>query len=566
MAVTADIPGLNEGVGLVPQGRLGSGIANVFDTSNVAANLARLGARMENLEKLKLATAAKLASAKQKEAVAKAPKYNSFEFPAVTGKSAFRSGNRVMQNLQNEGLNLYMQKRAANDVDGANQVIPLYKFTGDSVNNKTASIESEIENWWTKGAGKFYLPNPVVENNIEANRPDKVKSYLEYDETPVRSEQYLKQTGTYNFDAVGQWAKENSGRTSFSKTFSNGVSTSASGISALYELPINKEGKVIADAPLQVDYNVAENFFASNPDIRSQMITSGKSEAEKILDSDEYKKATTDEQRKEITDKAFDTGVKMYIDRSLQGRADKDIKNDLESTYRRAMATKKAEGKAEKNYRYSVSNYNTGGKIYASSISDPKKRSQFNVDYDFGAVPQYNFSKDPQEITSQTYVVPLGNPRVLIDLGVMERTVNPATGEDKYTLKQNVKFGSATYVNNAYVNKTPNRGIAAAGSKTNTHIIPTGILLPKGYTPSSQDQPTDGFIVNALTGPLGRQVTKREMDMLIQKGYTINEINAGLEMPFLVDRTQSSGAALNTFIEDEFPNTLPKSSLQSNKY
>jgi len=545
MAITPDIQGLNDGVGLVPQGRLGSGIANVFDTNSVATNLARLGARMENLEKLKLATAAKLASAKQKEAVVKATKSNPFEAVAAAGKAAFRSGQKVNSKIVQEGLNEYTTKKSSGDIEGANQVVPLTKYKGENVNNKTASIESDIDNFW-KNAGKFYLPNTVLESNIEASRPDTYEEYLNHDESTIRNKAYKEQPSTFNFDAVGQWAKDESGRTTIQKTLPNGMMGSVSGLSALYKLPMKKNGDIDENADLEVDYDVAKNFYATNPYIREQMQKFGDDEKERTIASDEYKNAATDKERQEILAKAIDKGENSYIYATLSGRADKDIRKNLEATYHRALAQKKAEGDVEKDYQFANVPYNISGRFNAKLIADPTKSRGIGFDYSYGNVPSYNFSKNPQELSSGTYFTPMGDPQVLEKLGLISK--RGGGNGISYNLSSGVKIGSAQYIN-GHINQTKNRQIVGG------YEMPPGILLPTGYAPLADDREVDGFVVNIITGPKSN-LTQKDIDYLESVGYKYTDIQKGLEIPIFVER--KNAAMLTNFIQNKFPNTLPK--------
>jgi len=547
--MTPEIPGLNEGVGLVPQGRLGSGIANVFDTGSVAANLARLGARMENLEKLKLATAAKLATAKQKETIAKGIKSNPFEAVAAAGKAAFRSGQRVNAKEVEAGLNEFIAKKSAGDVEGANQVIPLTRYKSENINNKTASIESDIDNFWKNGAGKYYLPNDVVESNIENARPDNYQGYLSYNEMPVRTQSYRDNPSTYNVDAVGQWAKDESGRTTLQKTLPDGTFASVSGLSALYKFPTKKNGEVDTNADLEIDYDVAKNFYATNPFIREQMVKFGENQKEKAMLSDDYKKATTDVARTEILKKAIDQGENSYIYATLAGRGDKDVRSNLEATYRRAAAQKKAEGDVQKDYQYGDVPLNVAGRVLAPSLADPKKKQGVSFDYSFGVVPSYNFSKNPQQLSNSTKVVPMGDPLILTKLGLLTKKAT-AKGTSEYILNRGLKFGSAFYVKGATINQTPNRKII--GPKVN-YIMPTGVMLPNGYTPYTTDQKADGFIVNISVGGT-QSLSKEDKQYLIDEGgFTLQQINQGLEIPVFVSRDDQSGASLVNFINNEFP-------------
>lgn len=559
MEETGDIQGLNTGVGLVPQGRLGSGIANVFDTSSISNNLAKLGARMENLEKLKLATAAKLAAAKQKEAVVKGIKSTPFEAVAATGKAAFRSGQKVNKKLYESGLKEYTEKKAAGDVEGANQVVPLTKFASENVNNKTASIESDIDNWWKNGAGKFYLPNNVVESNIESNRPDEYDKYLGYDELTTRNQSYKDQPATYNFDAVGQWAKDESGRTTLQKTLPDGTFAGFSGLSALYKLPMKKNGQIDENADLQIDYDIAKNFYSTNPYVREQMRTFGEVEKEKAMLSDDYKNATTEEKRNEVLKNAVDQGENSYIYATLAGRADKDIRKNLEATYRRAAAQKKAEGDVEKDYQFGNQNLNIRGRFDAQSVKDPNVTKGTSVEYNYGVVPNYNFKKNPQELSTGTDIVPMGDPKVLEMLGVIKKT-RYANGKVAYTLGRNVKFGSASYVQNATINNTANRVV------NKDWLMPTGILVPTGQPAYQGDTPAEGYVLNIISGPISVNLTKAQQDYLTDRGIDLTQINTGLEIPMFVEKTKGAGATLTTFLENEFPGTLPKSKLTTSKY
>ena len=563
MAVTPEIQGLNDGVGLVPQGRLGSGIANVFDTDSVAANLARLGARMENLEKLKLATAAKLATAKQKETVAKGIKSNPFEAVAAAGKAAFRSGQRVNAKEVEVGLNDYIAKKSAGDIEGANQVVPLTRYKSENINNKTASIESDIDNFWKNGAGKFYLPNDVVESNIETTRPDNYQGYLSYNEMPVRTQSYRDNPSTYNFDAVGQWAKDESGRTTLQKTLPDGTFAGVSGISALYKFPTKKNGEVDTNADLEIDYDVAKGFYATNPYIREQMLKFGENEKEKAMLGEDYKKATTDEARKKILENAVDQGENSYIYASLKGRADKDVRSNLEATYRRAAAQKKAEGDVEKDYQSGMVGFNFTGRVNAEGMADPTKKQGVAFDYNYGAVPNYNFSKNPQQINTNTQIVPMGDPQILKTLGFLQ-AIDRGKNREYLLTGGSFTTGNVYYVKNASINQTSNRRVN--GPKAD-YLMPKGIMLPNGYSPYTGDESSDGFIVMMKTPPV-KNLTKSQIDDLADRGYKdLRQIQQGLEIPIFIKRNQGSGPALENFINNEFPKLqLPNSTLSTAGY
>lgn len=559
----SEIQGLDTGVGLVPQGRLGSGIANVFDTDSVAANLARLGARMENLEKLKLATAAKLASAKQKEDVAKAVKPPVFQSIAASGKAAYRSGNRVIQKLHNTALQDFYNKKASGDYEGANQVVPLVNFAQQNVNNKTASIESDIDNFWKSGAGQFYLPNEAVESNIEAARPDDYEKYLNFDELGVRNQIYKEQTGTYNIDAVGKWAKDQSGKITLQKRLPNGKEASVSGISALFKLPLKKDGTADEKADLEIDYDVAKEFYATNPYIREQMQKFGDIQKEKALASEDYKKATTDEQRKSILEKAVNQGENNYIYATLRGRGDKDVRNNLEATYRKAAAQKKAEGDVEKDYQSGMVGFNFTGRVNAEAMADPKKKQGVAFDYNYGQVPNYNFTKNPQQINTNTQVVPMGDPQILKTLGFLQ-SVDRGKNREYLLTGGSFTTGNIYYVKDAYINQTNNRRVS--GLKGD-YLMPKGIMLPNGYSPYQGDESSDGFIV-MMKAPQVKNLTQAQIDALAARGYTdLRQIQQGLEIPIFIKRNQGSGPALENFINNEFPNLpLPKSTLSTAGY
>jgi hypothetical protein len=185
----------------------------------------------------------------------------------------------------------------------------------------------------------------------------------------------------------------------------------------------------------------------------------------------------------------------------------------------------------------------------APSLADPKKVQGIGFDYSFGVVPSYNFSKNPQQLSNSTKVTPMGDPKVLAKLGLLTGRALP-NGTTEYSLNRGLKFGSAFYVKGATINQTPNRKII--GTKVN-YLMPTGIMLPKGYTPYTTDQKADGFIVNISVGNT-QTLSKEDKEYLIDNGgFTLQQINQGLEIPVFVSRDDQSGASLVNFINNEFP-------------
>jgi len=546
MAVTPEIQGLDSGVGLVPQGRLGSGIANVFDT-NVATNLARLGARIENLDKLKLVTAAKLAAAKEKETVAKGLKSNPFEAIAASGKAAFNSGQIVIENLFNEGLNEYQTKKAAGDIEGANQVPPIMKYKQESVNNKTAAIDNDAEKFFTGGFGQFVKANSATEQNLGNNRPRKYEDYMSYNEMEERNKAYENDMSSYDLDKVGNWAMDASGKNTFQKTAAKGSMFGINGIAALFELPLNTDGTPVEGANLQVDYKVTKGLYESNPYIRRQMRHFGQSAQEEGKLTEEYKKAT-DAEKEEILKKYDALGEQQYMDKTLAGRGSKEIIRNLETNYHRAAAKAKGEGDAAKEYSSGMYNYSFKGRANVSQVANPAKKQGLMFDYTYGVVPNFNFKKNPQELNAGTEITPMGDPEVLMKLGIITKAVG---GQDSYVLGRTLKFGTAAYVKKAYINQNIRQ---AKGLKVR-HLLEKGMLLPTDEQPLKGDQEASGFIINVSTGPISN-LSKADEDYLIGRGYTKQQIGQGINIPFFVKRGAGSAAAFESFLEQNFPKNL----------
>ena len=547
MAVTPEIQGLDSGVGLVPQGRLGSGIANVFDT-NVAQNLARLGARMENLDKLKLATAAKLASAKEKETVAKGLKLTPYEAVAATGKAAFNSGQKVISKLFDKGYSEYVTKKSAGDIEGANQIPPLYKYYQEGVNNKTAAIDNDAEKFFTGGFGQFVKANSVKEQYLGDNRPDDYDKYMSYNEMEARNKAYEDDIADYDLDKVGAWAMDASGKNTYEKTAAAGNSFGMSGISALFKLQLKSDGTPVENAQLQVDYDNAKKLYQSDPYIRKQLRRFGEVMEGQGRLSKEYAAATDDEEKKQILKDYYTSGERQYMDYTLASRGSKDIRKNLETNYHRAAAKAKAEKTVIEDFTSSYDNYETTGRAVAESISDPTKTSGRQFDYKFGNIPSYNFANKPQIFTTGVEVVPMGDPRILVDLGVIVPVGTTGTKKRKYTLTSNVKFGGAHHVQDVVVNQTGNRPIPGTN-----YLMPTGMLLPTGISALADDETKSGYIIETL-GEAMRNVPQAKIDALTAAGkYSLYEIERALNLPYFVDELKVPN--FNNFIDTNFKNT-----------
>ena len=123
------------GVGLVPSGQAGTGTSVVFDPSPVIQSLARLGGRMDNIEKMKL-----LAAAKQKEAKVKAAeitKLKEFGNTAPSGEDYMPVNFLLHRDVVSKSLPLYMQYQKAGQNDQANQVVADTEYSAKTLNNLT---------------------------------------------------------------------------------------------------------------------------------------------------------------------------------------------------------------------------------------------------------------------------------------------------------------------------------------------------------------------------------------------------------------------------------------------
>ena len=497
MAVTPEIQGLDSGVGLVPQGRLGSGIANVFDT-NVAQNLARLGARMENLDKLKLATAAKLASAKEKETVAKGLKLTPYEAVAATGKAAFNSGQKVISKLFDKGYSEYVAKKSAGDIEGANQIPPLYKYYQEGVNNKTAAIDNDAEKFFTGGFGQFVKANAAKEQYLGDNRPDDYDKYMSYNEIEARNKAYEDDVNDYDLDKVGAWAIDASGKNTYEKTTPSGSKFGMSGISALFKLRLDKNGIPVEGAPLEVDYDNTKKLYESDPYIRKQLRRFGQLGAEYGKLQKDYIDEKDPEEKEKILKEYYASGERQYMDNTLASRGSKDIIKNLETNYRRAAQKAKAEGDAAKDYQSGMVGFNFAGRAIAEGLSDPTVKQGIDFVYNFGAVPNYNFNKNPQQINTGTRIVPMGDPEILNVLGYLKK-VDVGTNKEYTLTGGSFTTGNVFYVENVPINQTRNRRI---GGVKRDFLLPQGIILPKGFPPLVGDDSSDGFVVMMKTPPL----------------------------------------------------------------
>jgi hypothetical protein len=169
-------------------------------------------------------------------------------------------------------------------------------------------------------------------------------------------------------------------------------------------------------------------------------------------------------------------------------------------------------------------------------------------DYTYGVVPNFNFKKNPQELNAGTEITPMGDPEVLMKLGIITKAVG---GQDSYVLGRTLKFGTAAYVKKAYINQNIRQ---AKGLKVR-HLLEKGMLLPTDEQPLKGDQEASGFIINVSTGPISN-LSKADEDYLIGRGYTKQQIGQGINIPFFVKRGAGSAAAFESFLEQNFPKNL----------
>ena len=207
--------------------------------------------------------------------------------------------------------------------------------------------------------------------------------------------------------------------------------------------------------------------------------------------------------------------------------------------------------------------FNFTGRVNAEAMADPSKKQGVAFDYNYGQVPNYNFSKNPQQINANTQIVPMGDPKILQTLGFLQGIDR---GKNKEYILTGGSFttGNIYYVKDAYINQTSNRRVN--GPKAD-YLMPKGIMLPNGYSPYSEDESSDGFIVMMKAPPV-KNLTQAQIDDLAKYGVTdLRQIQQGLEIPIFIKRNQGSGPALENFINNEFPKfQLPNRPLSTSGY
>lgn len=554
-----EIPGLNDGVGLVPQGRLGTGIANVFDTDKIAQSLYRLGSRMENIEKLKLASAAKIAAAKAKEKEVAQTKFKEFSISPYGGKKYYNVGQAIGTQIADAGLQQYHQARKAGDALTANQATATTDLALKNISARVQAWDQEDIDFWASEKGKFFIKDPELDAAVAQKIPTdpaNINKFFQFNLPTEIENTYINDPSKYDFNYAGDYALKEAGNTTVQKKMADGTYTAMTKASSLFSLPIDeKNKKVFFDKGLEIDYNAAATMFDKNIITRRQMDTYGKMVAAQAMQSEDYKKLATNEDKKKFTEEAYVAGKQEYIKRALQGKATKDVQADLEPTYRRNTQRQIVREVKEKPTPSTVA-FTAINRFRAPSLDNPKEKQGFADEISFGPISYYPLDKPVSLSGAQVY--PTIDPEILTRLGVISsRTVN---GKKYYTLNQPITTQNAGYLPRIDVNQT-NRTVTKLGDKSGKkYIHPKGVVLNSGtFPPTLDDDKKSGFVVSDKIQFSYKKLTPEDKEYLILAGYNETDLRQGfINAPLIVDDAIGGGSTLMGEVSAQYKEQAPQ--------